>query len=211
MRVNLLFFVALSGLTAIAASVFLTHGHVSEREVAAAEADPDAGANAEKSSGPSPLVVDTGAPLLLDEPAETDNSSLEKTVQAIADNSACFVCHANYAEEPMARDHAKAGLGCVDCHGDSFPHRNDENNTTPPDTMYPANRIDPSCRECHATHDVPAVEVIALYLKRCPSKRDPTKIVCTDCHGEHSLEVRTVRWDKETRKLITGSGETPKR
>lgn len=211
MRVNLLFFVALSALMAVAASVFLIHGPVSERELAAAEADPNAGANAEKSSGPSPLVVDTEAPLLLDELAETEDSSSEKTAEAIADNSACFVCHANYAEEPLARDHAKAGLGCVNCHGDSFAHRNDENNTTPPDTMYPANKIDPFCRECHATHDAPAVDVIALYLKRCPSKSDPAKIVCTDCHGEHRLQVRTVRWDKETRKLMTGSGETPAR
>jgi hypothetical protein len=207
MKVNVRFFVALFALTAIAALAFLIRGSLNERKVAAAEANPEAGEDAEKSSGLSPLVVDTGAPLLLNEPVETESPSFEKTAEAIADNSACFVCHANYAEEPLARDHAKAGIGCLDCHGDSFPHRNDENNTTPPDIIYPADRIAPSCRECHATHDVPAVEVIALYLKRCPSKRDPTKVLCTDCHGEHRLEVRTVRWDKETRKLITGSGE----
>lgn len=209
MRLNRSFFVVLSGLMAIAALALLIQDRLSERPVAAAEMDRSAGENAEKSSGPPPLIIDTGAPLLLEEPGETDNSPSESAAKTIADNSACFVCHVNYSEEPLARDHAKAGLGCVDCHGDSFAHRNDENNTTPPDTMYPSNKIVSFCHECHATHDAPAVDVIALYLERGLSKSDPAKIVCTDCHGEHRLQVRTVRWNKETGKLITGSGQPP--
>ncbi len=30
--------------------------------------------------------------------------------------------------------------------------------------------------------------------------------VCTDCHGEHRLKVRTRRWDKETGKLVSDDG-----
>lgn len=39
----------------------------------------------------------------------------------IADNSRCFVCHANYEEEPLSVSHAKANIGCVRCHGNSSP------------------------------------------------------------------------------------------
>jgi formate-dependent nitrite reductase cytochrome c552 subunit len=119
-----------------------------------------------------------------------------------ADNGPCFVCHANYEEESMAVTHAKAGTGCMDCHGPSLDHRNDEANVTPPDVLYPAAKIDAACRKCHEDHNAPAVKVIAQWQERCPGKKNPSQIVCTDCHGEHRLKLRTVRWDKETRKLL---------
>lgn len=203
MRPNPWFVLGLLALVGMAGAPFLIRGNVGEHEVEAAEMAPTAEEKAGGSGGPPPLVIDREAPLLLDERAETGESGSEPTPQAVADNSACFVCHANYEDEPLAHQHARAGIGCVDCHGESHPHRNDENNITPPDIMYPAERIDPSCRECHATHDVPATEVIALWLNRCSAKKDPKNILCTDCHGEHRLKVRTVRWDKKTRKLIT--------
>jgi hypothetical protein len=31
-------------------------------------------------------------------------------------------------------------------------------------------------------------------------------IACTECHGEHSLKVRTRQWDKLTGKLIADDG-----
>jgi hypothetical protein len=145
---------------------------------------------------PPPLVVDENAPLLLDgvDPAAGSHE--------MADNSACFVCHVNYDEEPFALWHAKADVGCVKCHGDSFAHRNDEDNTTPPDKMYPADRIERLCDKCHETHDAPAARVITRWQKRCPEKTDPSTIVCTDCHGQHRLAVRTVKWNKKTGELI---------
>jgi hypothetical protein len=158
---------------------------------------------AASSGGPPPLVIDEDSPLLLEEPSEVEALPAE----AIAKNSPCYVCHVNYQAEPLALQHAKAEVGCVDCHGESFPHRNDENNTTPPDTMYPADKIDASCQECHDTHDAPAKDVIALWLERHPGKKDAGSIVCTDCHGEHRLTLRTVRWDKKTGKLLTGEKE----
>jgi hypothetical protein len=119
-----------------------------------------------------------------------------------ADNSACFVCHANYEDESMAATHAKEGTGCVDCHGQSSAHRNDEANVTPPDILYPARKIDAACRKCHEDHNAPATKVIARWQERCPGKTSAGSIVCTDCHGEHRLKNRTVRWDKQTRKLL---------
>ena len=84
---------------------------------------------------------------------------------------------------------------------------NDENNTTPPERMYPREKIDASCRECHEDHDVPARKVLAVFLERCPHDVEPKSVVCTDCHGQHRLAIRTVRWDKATGKLITGEDE----
>jgi hypothetical protein len=44
--------------------------------------------------------------------------------------------------------------------------------------------------------------VITRWQQRCPEKRDVSQIVCTDCHGEHRLKNRTVRWNKTTGDLI---------
>lgn len=154
----------------------------------------------EESTGPPPLVVDAEAPLLLEEPTEP---SLPPTPRAAAENVPCWVCHANFREEPLAVQHAAGDVACVDCHGPSYAHRNDENNTTPPEVMYPADRIDPACQKCHATHDVPARQVIARWLQISPNKTDPQAIVCTDCHGKHRLRHRSVRWDPRTGRLLS--------
>jgi hypothetical protein len=120
----------------------------------------------------------------------------------------CNDCHMGYIGEPLALAHAKAGMSCDSCHGRSRAHYSDESNTTPPDKMYPADKIDPFCQGCHHTHDVPAGKVVALWIKRNSDKTNPDKIVCTDCHGEHRMKVRTVIWDKETgKRLRTNRGE----
>lgn len=122
--------------------------------------------------------------------------------EILADNSACFVCHGNYQEEPFALWHAKEDVGCADCHGESHDHRNDEDNITPPDKMYAPEDIKKQCSTCHETHDAPAHKVIARWQERCPAKTDPKELVCTDCHGQHRLKFRTVWWDKKTGKLV---------
>ena len=161
-----------------------------------------------KLGGPPPLKVDKGAPLLLDEPAKKDSSPAPEG--PVADNSACHVCHTNYQEEPLAVVHARANVGCMKCHGPSLAHRNDEDNLTPPDVIYPASRIERMCQKCHEDHNVPAAKVIARWQKRCPNKTDASEIVCTDCHGDHRLKIRTVRWDKETRKLLSHKADEKK-
>ncbi len=129
-----------------------------------------------------------------------------------ADNSACLACHANYAEEPFAAMHREMNVGCVRCHGPSEAHRNDQEHVTAPDVMYLPEQIAPACAECHWTHRAAPRDVIARWLERCPEKTDPQSLVCTDCHGEHRLPVRTVRWDRQTRALrAEAEGETEER
>lgn len=123
---------------------------------------------------------------------------------AAADNSACFVCHADFEEEPLVTTHAEegAGVGCTDCHGVSQAHADDEGHTTPPDVMFPAGRINRSCRQCHKTHDASPELVIRRWQERCPEKAGPGGIVCTDCHGRHRVDDPRARWDKHTGKLL---------
>jgi len=158
-------------------------------------------ADEEKKTELPPLIIDDDEPLLLlEDPAEKDKSALE--IKAWVESQPCFVCHVNFQEEPLALSHAKAGISCARCHGLSFAHRNDENNTTPPDTMFPAENIDKACAECHIIHDIPAIKVILRWQECCAHKKDSKTIVCTDCHGQHRLKVRTVQWNKKTGKVL---------
>jgi len=171
---------------------------------AAEAAEPKAAQPAEKPKALPALKVDRSAPLLLDEPAEKKVATKGKGPKA--DNHACHVCHTNYQEEWLAVTHADNNVGCVKCHGESIAHRNDENNITPPDTMYPASGIESACVECHETHNVPARKILARFTERRLDTKSPDQIICTDCHGTHRLNNRSVRWDKKTGKLLTGGG-----
>jgi hypothetical protein len=159
---------------------------------------------AEKPPPLPPLKVDRSKPLLLlEEPGK-------KTEDRSAINRACFVCHENFSEEPLVVLHAKEKIGCVKCHGESHAHRDDEDNITPPDVLYPLEKIDAACQSnCHETHDAPAKKVLARWQERCPQKMDYLTVVCTDCHGAHRLQQRVVRWDKRTKQLISNTKEKP--
>ncbi|MHC4117077.1 MAG: ThuA domain-containing protein [Planctomycetota bacterium] len=154
-----------------------------------------------KSDGPPPLVIDRDAPLLLDDSPKKEEP-LGAATGPVADNLACFCCHVNYEEEPLAVIHATNNIGCVMCHGESFEHRDDENNITPPDIIFPLEKIAGTCGKCHHGHDAPAAKVIARWQERGLDKTDAKDMVCTDCHGQHRLKIRTVNWDKNTRELI---------
>lgn len=123
-------------------------------------------------------------------------------VELKVDNFACYVCHGNYEDEELVVSHGKEEVGCVDCHGQSYAHRNDEDNVTPPDKMYAPEDVDKMCGTCHKMHNAPARNVIQRWQQRCPAKTNPEAIVCTDCHFQHRLRFRTVWWDKRTRELV---------
>jgi len=123
-------------------------------------------------------------PLLLLEEG-TDAQDVAPQAGPVADNSRCHVCHINYQDEQLAVVHARANIGCEKCHGSSDAHCGDEDNITPPDIMYPAERVNSFCKDCHPT-----------------AKLGGGKKYCTDCHGDHRLGYRTRRWDKTTGKLI---------
>jgi hypothetical protein len=50
---------------------------------------------AKTTGGLPPLVIDTSAPLLLDEPSEEEQALAAVSTKAASENTACFVCHAN--------------------------------------------------------------------------------------------------------------------
>ena len=130
-------------------------------------------------------------PSLLDQQADKEpllllqDSNSNENPGPLADNSRCYVCHINYEVEELTSMHAKADVGCERCHGTSDAHCSDKDNMTPPDIMYPADKVNSSCNSCHPD-----------------GKLGGGKKYCTDCHGEHRLSHRTRRWDKATGKLI---------
>jgi len=126
--------------------------------------------------------------------------NLEKHANVPSPDSACFVCHANFEDEKLAKKHADTRAeklareedpehlrpakdrpkraGCVGCHGPSFHHRSDEDNVTVPDIMYTRGEVQAACLACHFPH------------KNETKRKDgdgppPPNPVCTDCHGRH--------------------------
>ncbi len=132
-------------------------------------------------------------PLLLLEDAE----ELTAPSGPVADNSRCYVCHINYEEEALTFVHARADIGCEQCHGSSDAHCSDEDNITPPDIMYPAAKIDSFCMDCHTKGkiDVPVHNSVWADI-------GTEEGCCTNCHGEHRLSYRTRKWDKTTGELL---------
>ena len=129
-----------------------------------------------------------------------------------ADNSRCFVCHANYDfnDEQLALTHARANVGCVKCHGESTRHSADEDGFTPPDRMFPKSHIRFNCLGCHdwmKLVDSDKAKKDRADLEEKPDHQsvlDATaqKKLCTDCHGDHRLGHRTRVWDKRTGNLL---------
>ena len=101
---------------------------------------------------------------------------LQKKKNIPADNYYCYVCHADFEEEPLALIHQEKDVGCADCHGSCLPHRSDEDNITPPDVMYRRGEVYAACLRCHKRHEA----------KEISTERPlPENPVCTDCHGTH--------------------------
>jgi len=138
--------------------------------------------------GKSPPPDDAEPPLLLDE--GPDISFLPKPA---ADNSRCHVCHMNYVQEDMAVVHARARIGCADCHGESDAHIADESwswggRGTAPDVMYPPEKINPFCMGCHPKEKIATESHEPLLAGTMEAK------YCTDCHGKHRLAQRRCKW-----------------
>ena len=133
-----------------------------------------------------PAVKDE-TPLLLDDEPQADRSD-----ESEADNSRCFVCHINYMQEDIAVIHARANIGCAGCHGESDEHIADESwasggNGTAPEIMYPRPKINPFCMGCHTKEKIDTDQHKPLFA-------NVEKMVCTDCHGSHRLDVRKCKW-----------------
>jgi hypothetical protein len=123
-------------------------------------------------------------------------------------NQFCSACHYGFGDEELARTHELAGIGCERCHGESERHRSDENNITPPEIMYPKAKINPTCMMCHPRHEIRDVASHKTLLAGAKTVFDSAdeganQMYCTDCHAkDHRINVRTIRWNKETGELI---------
>jgi Cytochrome c554 and c-prime len=136
------------------------------------------------------------------------NAGSRRTKEIFVANAFCSDCHYGFADENLVRIHKRAGIGCERCHGESERHRSDENNVTPPDIMYPRNKINPTCMMCHPRHEIQHVAAHKALLAGAKtafdstSKSDSRDMVCTDCHAKkHHMQVRTVHWNKATGEL----------
>ena len=128
---------------------------------------------------------DAGSPDAGSPDAGSKEESTER-IDPLSVNATCYVCHMTFVREPISRVHFKNKVTCIDCHGLSAGHANDEDiGATKPDTVYRRDQIDAICGKCHEEHDVPAVDVLARYRDREITAMPP---VCTDCHGMHKIE-----------------------
>jgi Zn finger protein HypA/HybF involved in hydrogenase expression len=138
-------------------------------------------------------------------------ASGKKSVESFVANPYCKVCHLDFDEEELALQHEVWGIGCERCHGESFRHRSDEANVTPPEIMYLKERVNPSCMSCHPRQDIqdtkdhdPILEAgLSSFEEATPSGKDAKKY-CTDCHGSKHrvMRVRAAHWDKATGALL---------
>jgi len=194
--------IVLSVLTVVAAALLIGCRRVSDSQIEQFKVTSDNDLQPGRAGGLPPLVVDADAPLLLAGPPDIENLSTSATTRAAGQNAACFVCHANYQDEALVAWHAAADVGCAECHGKSYPHCNDENHRTPPDKMVPPDEIRAFCDKCHPAHDVPAEKLSERRIQRGLNVNNDQALVCTDCHGDHRLTRRSVRWDKKNGRLI---------
>jgi hypothetical protein len=144
-------------------------------------------------------------------PSQPENDSVDQQTAAeitqentgdddweTADNSDCLTCHMNYKNEELTVNHAKMGMGCVDCHGQSNEHAGDKDALTPPEIMFSKEKINSYCLDCHPK------EILSPEHEKFLFVQDDTKKNCTDCHHgqDHRIKARSRLWDKETGKLL---------
>jgi len=131
------------------------------------------------------VMIETSSPVIADESGDA-----EEEENPLTQNLGCYVCHMTYVSEPLATVHAKNGVGCVKCHGTSADHANDEDIGATKPEIYFADRdkIDPSCRKCHETHNAPPEKIVARFIEREISATELDDLNCTGCHGMHRIE-----------------------
>jgi len=160
------------------------------------------GGSTSASGGAEPLRLDSAeAAALLGVDDRLPEAALEADPGKRINNFRCLVCHGNFSNEELSIIHAANGVGCEECHGSSDAHCADENNITPPGIMYSRDTIVKACMRCHPAEKLSDKE---HHWDVFAPKDDKPKKVCTDCHGEHRIPSRDVRWNKKTGELIKG-------
>jgi len=143
-------------------------------------------AAAEPASEPANDSTDSASLESSSDDDDEEDEEEEEFLDPMGPNAACYVCHMTFIFEELSKEHLKEKVTCVECHGVSAAHANDEDiGATKPDKMYKRCEINPSCRKCHKEHDAKPEEVVARWIKIGSPKQEP---VCTDCHGTHKIE-----------------------
>lgn len=111
-------------------------------------------------------------------PREENGLRESDLTDSLGDNAACYVCHVAFVTEQLSQTHLRANVTCINCHGLSAGHANDEKiGATPPDVSFTRDQVRPMCLKCHKDRDTSAKDVPA-------PKPQPA---CTDCHGKHRI------------------------
>jgi len=168
-------------------------GEINGKQKPATSARPrtnqETAASQEATSDDEPLLLLDDEPLLLLD----DGPDVDPSAGPMADNSRCHVCHINYMLEDIAVVHARANMGCADCHGESDAHIADESwswgeNGTAPDIMYQRAEVNEFCMSCHPKDKINLEQHQPLFAGTAQEK------YCTDCHGKHRLAKRRCKW-----------------
>ncbi|HVS64371.1 MAG TPA: cytochrome c3 family protein [Thermoanaerobaculia bacterium] len=97
-----------------------------------------------------------------------------------SDTERCLGCHQKTNPRFMRSDHAKAGLGCTDCHS--------IHSEMGPETMVMASlrgRPSATCAECHGV-------VMAEFSFPQGHRLEEGTIECTSCHNPHEPSSRVL-------------------
>ena len=95
----------------------------------------------------------------------------------------CVVCHVDASDQWTGTLHDRNDVGCIECHGPSEAHAQDENNEVLPDEIFARADVDRLCAECHrCTRSGVADEVPLRDVALGPP-------VCTDCHRAHGFAL----------------------
>jgi hypothetical protein len=106
-----------------------------------------------------------------------------ETLQRRDGASSCAVCHVDATDQWTGTVHDRSAVGCVECHGPSHGHVEDENNEVLPDEVFVRADVDRLCAECHRCGRTPVTSNQAASLPHV------TPPVCTDCHTAHRFCV----------------------
>ncbi len=113
------------------------------------------------------------------------------TVDRPTDNRLCLVCHELLAEEEISHKHEVKNILCIDCHGQSRLHMEDEMLMTKADVLFGRTEADPFCLCCHPVHKEPAK--VEAFREEWRGRDRPngrvvtSSSICTDCHGTHNI------------------------